>query len=114
MPLKTPLSEQGITTNARIFDNLGRAQLIEHALANGEGRLAADGPLVVDTGRFTGRSVKDKFVVKDEMTQDTINWGAINQPMSAGAFREPQGGFPGSAEGRGKAVCRRPVRRFAA
>ena len=93
MPLKTPLSEQGITTNARIFDNLGRAQLIEHALANGEGRLAAEGPLVVDTGRFTGRSVKDKFVVKDEMTQDTINWGAINQPMSAEHFANLKADF---------------------
>ena len=65
MPKMTSLSDQGIATDAEIHANLGRSQLIEHALANGEGRLAADGPLVVDTGRFTGRSVKDKFVKGD-------------------------------------------------
>ena len=37
---------------------------------------------MVDTGKFTGRSVKDKFVVRDATTEDTINWGAINQPMT--------------------------------
>tara|TARA_B100000378_G_scaffold94155_1_gene74326 strand:- start:16031 stop:16828 length:798 start_codon:yes stop_codon:yes gene_type:complete len=91
--LNISLSEQGFATNARIYGNLGRAQLIEHALANGEGRLAADGPLVVDTGRFTGRSVKDKFVVRDDMTQDTINWGKINQPMSPEHFANLKADF---------------------
>ncbi len=93
MSLNISLSEQGFATNARIYGNLGRAQLIEHALANGEGRLAADGPLVVDTGRFTGRSVKDKFVVRDDMTQDTINWGKINQPMSPEHFANLKADF---------------------
>ncbi len=79
MSLNTPLEAQGIETGAKIHSNLGTAALVEHALANGEGRLAAHGPLVVDTGRFTGRSVKDKFVVRDEKTEDTINWGKINQ-----------------------------------
>ncbi|WP_144098297.1 phosphoenolpyruvate carboxykinase [Croceicoccus sediminis] len=86
MSLNTPLTAQGIETGAEIFSNLGTAPLVEHALANGEGRLAAHGPLVVDTGRFTGRSVKDKFVVRDDKTEDTINWGKINQPMSAEHF----------------------------
>ena len=84
--LSVTLSAQGLTTNAVLHTNLGTAALVEHALARGEGKLAAHGPLVVETGRFTGRSVKDKFVVRDATTQDTVNWGAINQPMSPEQF----------------------------
>ncbi len=77
------LDAQGIATGAEIFWNLATAPLVEHALQRGEGRLTKDGALLVDTGKFTGRSVKDKFVVRDATTEDTINWGAINQPMTA-------------------------------
>ena len=59
---------------------------IEHALARGEGVLANTGALVVDTGRFTGRSPKDKFVVRDDLTRDQIAWGSINQPMEPAQF----------------------------
>ena len=79
---KHGLDAQGIETSARIFWNLGTAPLVEHALKRGEGQLTKDGALLVDTGKFTGRSVKDKFVVRDTMTEDTINWGPINQPMT--------------------------------
>jgi len=80
--LSFPLEKQGFATAATIHANLGTAPLVEHALQRGEGRLTKDGALLVDTGRFTGRSVKDKFVVRDATTEETINWGAINQPMS--------------------------------
>ncbi|MCB2057924.1 MAG: phosphoenolpyruvate carboxykinase [Novosphingobium sp.] len=80
--LSYPLDKQGIATSAKVFANLGTAPLVEHALQRGEGRLTRDGALLVDTGRFTGRSVKDKFVVRDATTEDSINWGAINQPMA--------------------------------
>ena len=76
------LDSQGIATGAEIFWNLSTAPLVEHAVRRGEGELTKDGVLLVDTGKFTGRSVKDKFVVRDATTEDTINWGAINQPMS--------------------------------
>ena len=76
------LDAQGIATDAEIFWNLTTAPLVEHAVRRGEGLLAKDGPLLVDTGKFTGRSVKDKFVVRDATTEETINWGKINQPMS--------------------------------
>ena len=76
------LDAQGIATSAEIFWNLQTAPLVEHALQRGEGRLTKDGALLVDTGKFTGRSVKDKFVVRDATTEDTINWGSINQPMT--------------------------------
>ncbi|GAA3886957.1 phosphoenolpyruvate carboxykinase [Sphingomonas limnosediminicola] len=76
------LESQRIATGAEIYWNLTTAPLVEHAIRRGEGRLTKDGALLVDTGKFTGRSVKDKFVVRDATTEDTINWGAINQPMS--------------------------------
>lgn len=80
--LSYSLEKQGISTSATIHANLGTAPLVEHALQRGEGRLTRDGALLVDTGKFTGRSVKDKFVVRDATTETSINWGKINQPMS--------------------------------
>ncbi|HEX7021737.1 MAG TPA: phosphoenolpyruvate carboxykinase [Trueperaceae bacterium] len=57
--------------------------LVEEAIRRGEGILAKDGPLVVDTGRYTGRSPGDKFIVKDETTERGVDWGDINQAMDA-------------------------------
>ena len=76
------LGDQGISTGANLHWNLETAPLVEAAVQRGEGRLTKDGALLVDTGKFTGRSVKDKFVVRDDTTEDTINWGSINQPMT--------------------------------
>ena len=94
-----PLAAQGITTKAKIHANLGTPALVEHAIARGEGKLAANGPLVVETGRFTGRSVKDKYIVRDSSTEDTINWGAINQPMSPEHFANLKADFMAELEG---------------
>ena len=85
-PLSQPLSAQGIETSAVIHPNLGTAQLVEQALANNEGRLAKDGPLVVETGQHTGRSAKDKFIVRDETTEDTVWWGKVNASMTSEHF----------------------------
>ena len=84
--LAVSLSEQGIQTNAAIHTNLGTAQLVEHAVRNGEGRLAAHGPLVVETGLHTGRSAKDKFIVRDAETENTVWWGKVNVPMTPEHF----------------------------
>ena len=84
--LSFPLDRQGIETGATIHANLGTAPLVEHALKNGEGRLAADGPLVVETGAHTGRSAKDKFTVKDAETENTVWWGKSNVPMEPAHF----------------------------
>ena len=80
--LSYSLDQQGIATSAKIHANLGTAPLVEHALQRGEGRLTKDGALLVDTGKFTGRSVKDKYIVRDAVSESPINWGAINQPMT--------------------------------
>ncbi|HEX8219270.1 MAG TPA: phosphoenolpyruvate carboxykinase [Chloroflexia bacterium] len=66
--------------------NLNAAQLVEEAIRNNEGSLAAEGPLVVSTGQYTGRSPKDKFVVQEPSSQDNIAWGPVNQPLSLEKF----------------------------
>ncbi len=66
--------------------DLAPAALVEEAIRRGEGHLAATGALVVDTGHFTGRSPSDKFVVRNHVTRDTVDWGDVNQPMDEEAF----------------------------
>lgn len=68
--------------------NLSRQQLLKHAIDNEEGVLSATGALCVTTGKHTGRSPKDRFIVKDAMTADTIHWGDVNQPFSADKFTQ--------------------------
>jgi len=80
------LEQQGITTQAEIFWNLATAPLVEQAVSRGEGLLAKEGPLVVKTGRHTGRSAQDRFVVRDETTENTVWWGKSNKPMDPTAF----------------------------
>ena len=65
--------------------NLSAARLVEHALARGEGRLSADGALVFETGAYTGRSPKDKFIVRGPSTADQVDWGSVNQPFEPAA-----------------------------
>jgi phosphoenolpyruvate carboxykinase (ATP) len=62
--------------------NLSTAALYEVAIRETEGLIAADGPLVVRTGKHTGRSPKDKFVVREASSQDKVWWGEVNQPIS--------------------------------
>src|SRR5918997_6676293 len=79
------LAEQGISTDARLHWNLGTPALVEQAVARGEGMLAKDGPLVVETGKHTGRSAQDKFIVRDAETEGTI-WWDNNKSMTCEHF----------------------------
>ncbi|MGB3377393.1 MAG: phosphoenolpyruvate carboxykinase (ATP), partial [Allopontixanthobacter sediminis] len=85
-PLSHSLSSQGIVTNAAIHPNLQTEALVEQAVARGEGKLAKHGPLVVETGPHTGRSAKDKFIVRDATTEETVWWGKVNASMTSEHF----------------------------
>ncbi len=84
--LAPPLSSQGIETSAIIHANLGTPQLVEHALTNGEGEVSRHGALVVKTGPHTGRSAKDKYIVRDAETENSVWWGKVNVEMSPDHF----------------------------
>ena len=71
----------GLEPEGRVFWNPTTSLLYTHALANGEATLAEGGPLVVDTGKHTGRSAKDKFFVQEPESEDRIAWGEVNQPI---------------------------------
>ena len=87
------LDRQGIETGAELHWNLNTAPLIEHAVRRGEGRLAKDGPLVVATGKHTGRSANDKFIVRDAETENTVWWGKTNKAMTPDHFQALKADF---------------------
>ncbi|NOU92580.1 phosphoenolpyruvate carboxykinase (ATP) [Paenibacillus sp. LMG 31456] len=66
----------------RVSNNLPVSQLVEIALERKEGVLASSGALQVNTGKYTGRSPRDKFIVQEPPVMDHIDWGAVNQPIS--------------------------------
>jgi phosphoenolpyruvate carboxykinase (ATP) len=80
------ISNHGVATRAEQFVNLATGPLVEHAVRLGEGILAKDGPLVVETGRHTGRSASDKFIVRDAETESSVWWGKVNKAMSPEHF----------------------------
>jgi phosphoenolpyruvate carboxykinase (ATP) len=80
------LEGQGIRTGAQLFWNLTTAPLVEQAVQRGEGLLAKDGPLVVRTGKHTGRSAQDRFIVRNGTSEGAVWWGKTNKPMDADVF----------------------------
>jgi phosphoenolpyruvate carboxykinase (ATP) len=75
-----------LVEGAHVHRNLSTPQLVEAAIARGEGRLAENGALVALTGARTGRSPRDKFIVRDSVTSDTVDWGKVNQPFDPAKF----------------------------
>lgn len=69
-----------------IYLNLSISTLVEETIENGEGVLTDKGAIMCDTGKFTGRSPKDKFIVSDDKTAETVAWGEINQPFDGVDF----------------------------
>ena len=80
------LEGHGLEPEGRVYWNPTTSLLYTHALLREEARLAEGGPLVVDTGRHTGRSAKDKFFVREPESEDRIAWGDVNQPITGESF----------------------------
>jgi phosphoenolpyruvate carboxykinase (ATP) len=80
------LAAHGIDAAGRVYFRPSTSLLYTHTLLRDEGRLAEGGPLVVDTGRHTGRSPNDKFVVREPGSEDRIWWGTVNQELAEERF----------------------------
>ncbi len=96
---KKRLEDQGITGLARAHYNLLEPALVEAAIARGEGHLGLGGAFLVSTGSHTGRSPKDKFVVRTPEVEDTI-WWENNAPMAPEAFDRLEQDMLAHLEGR--------------
>lgn len=73
-------------TNVHV--QLSVPQLVEKATSRGEAILTVDGALRAETGKYTGRSPKDKYTVEEESTKDKIDWGKVNRPISSEVFEK--------------------------
>jgi len=80
------LAPHGITATKNVYWDLKTPELYEHTLRRGEGSLAHKGGLVVKTVPYTGRSPRDKYIVREETTESDIWWGDVNQPMEPDVF----------------------------
>ena len=80
------LEALGIINASAVYRNLTPAQLTEHALRRGEGKLSNTGALVVKTGKYTGRSANDKFMVDTPAVHNEIAWGKVNRPIEKAKF----------------------------
>jgi phosphoenolpyruvate carboxykinase (ATP) len=82
----TQLRNLGLESWKALHPNLSRALLVENAIKRGEGILASNGALIVSTGKRTGRSPADRFIVEEGTTKDRIGWGKVNAPISEAVF----------------------------
>ncbi|GAB3226477.1 phosphoenolpyruvate carboxykinase (ATP) [Algoriphagus aestuariicola] len=85
-PTVSPYPLPDVDTSGKVFSNLTPAELVEHSLRRKEGFLSSTGALMVDTGAFTGRSPKDRYLVLDEKTREAVWWGDINIPLDEEKF----------------------------
>ncbi|HEY5405543.1 MAG TPA: phosphoenolpyruvate carboxykinase (ATP) [Ginsengibacter sp.] len=76
----------GLKSAENIFYQLSPEELIRQSVSKGEGVLSDAGALIIDTGEFTGRSPKDRFIVKDQVTDKTIDWNEFNLPIEEKYF----------------------------
>src|SRR6478735_1218809 len=75
-----------LANSPAIYYQLTPAQLVEAAIKRNEGVLSDTGALAIDTGKFTGRSPKDRFIVDDHITHDNVWWGSINYKFDGAKF----------------------------
>ncbi len=95
-----PLAGTGVQAAAMLHANLTAPALVAHSLRKNEGRLSADGALIVRTGVHTGRSVADKFVVDEPETSADVWWGKVNQRLPRAKFDVLKGRVQAYLQGR--------------
>ena len=78
----------GINLTGTVFRNLSKERLIEECINNGEAIMSLRGAINVDTGKYTGRSPKDKYFVEENTSKDNIWWGEVNQKVDIEIFNE--------------------------
>ena len=98
--MKAYVESLGIIAPKAVYRNLTPAQLTEKAVARGEGTLSNTGALVVTTGKYTGRSPNDRFVVDTPAIHDDIDWGKVNMPISPEKFDQIYGKMMAYLQGR--------------
>ena len=98
--MKAYVESLGIIAPKAVYRNLTPAELTERAVARGEGSLSDTGALVVTTGKYTGRSPNDRFVVDTKSIHDDIDWGKVNVPISPERFEQIYGKMMAYLQGR--------------
>ena len=83
---KNALINLGIRTAENVHYQLSPEELTQQTVTRKEGVLNDTGALVINTGEFTGRSPRDKFIVKDDITSDNVNWNDFNIPIEPKYF----------------------------
>ena len=83
---KVGLDAHGLSRLRHIYWTLTTSELYEHSVRRNEGRIAQDGPFVVDTSPYTGRSPNDKFLIREASSEDKICWGKVNREFAAARF----------------------------
>jgi phosphoenolpyruvate carboxykinase (ATP) len=81
------IKEFGINPS-KLFRNLTPDELVDNAVSRKEGVVNTTGSLSVNTGKYTGRSPDDRFIVVDDITRDTIDWGKINHQIPSDKFEK--------------------------
>ncbi len=75
-------------SKSKTYQQLSPEELVNATLKNGEGQLTDSGSLAIKTGKFTGRSPNDRFIVKDQVTSNQVDWGNINQAIDENSFHQ--------------------------
>ncbi|MFX3675046.1 MAG: phosphoenolpyruvate carboxykinase (ATP) [Paenisporosarcina sp.] len=76
-----------LLTAQNVHIQLSVPQLVEKATSRGEAVLTSTGAVKAETGKYTGRSPKDKYMVEEDSSKDKIDWGSVNQPISPEIFK---------------------------
>jgi phosphoenolpyruvate carboxykinase (ATP) len=86
LPNEKALKFLGVQTSKEVHFQLSPTELVEYALRQGEGVLTNTGALMCTTGRYTGRSPKDRYIVRDSLTDTKVDWGTVNIPFDEKRF----------------------------